>query len=259
VSLPRAVPGFAVTTARLFGLQAAWSYERMLGIGFAHAVEPLLRPMRARGGGAAYHEALAREAQFFNGHPYVTSIAVGAVARAELDGEAPERIQRLRQALCGPLGALGDRLIWAGWLPACVALGLALVALGARGWAVAAFLVLYNLVHVGLRVWGLRAGWRAGMRVTVALANPALQRGLEVVGPLAALAVGFALPTILVWLARGAGLHLAWWLTWRHVVVAGVGAVVFAALASRVPGRLTGLSLATLVLGVVVAGGVLWP
>jgi PTS system mannose-specific IID component len=259
MSLLRAVPGFAFATARLFGLQAAWSYERMLGIGFGHAMEPLLRPLRAQDGGTRYHEALAREAQFFNAHPYVTSIAVGAVARAELDGEAPERIQRLRQALCGPLGALGDRLIWAGWLPACSALGLLLVALGARGWGVAAFLVLYNVVHVGLRVWGLRAGWRAGMHVTVALANPVLQRGLEVVGPVAALAVGLALPAVLVWAVRGAGLGLPWWLTWRHVVAAGAGAALFAVLAARSGARFTGLTLGTLVLAMVAAGGALWP
>jgi PTS system mannose-specific IID component len=259
VSLLRSVPGFAFATARLFGLQAAWSYERMLGIGFGHAVEPLLRPLRAQDGGARYRAALAREAQFFNAHPYVTSIAIGAAARAELDGEAPERIERLRQALCGPLGALGDRLVWAGWLPACSALGLILVALGARGWGVAAFLALYNVVHVGLRVWGLRAGWRAGMRVTVALANPVLQRGLEVVGPVGALALGIALPAVLVWAVRGAGLGLPWWLAWRHVVAAGAGAALFAVLAARSRTRYTGRALATLVLGVVVMGGVLWP
>ncbi len=49
----RAVPGFAFTTARLFGLQSAWSYERMLGIGFAHAMEPLLRPSAPRTAGRA--------------------------------------------------------------------------------------------------------------------------------------------------------------------------------------------------------------
>ena len=259
MSALRGVPGFALTTARLFGLQSAWSYERMLGIGFGHAVEPLLRPLRAKRGDAAYRDALARESQFFNAHPYVSSIAVGAAARCEVDGEPPERIQRLRQALCGPLGALGDRLVWAGWLPACAALGLVLLALGARGWAVLAFLALYNAVHVALRVWGLRAGWRAGMRVTVALASPLLQRGLEVVLPVAALLVGFALPAVLVWAVRGAGLHLPWWLAWRHVVAVALAAAVFAAAAARARGRLTGLSLATLVIGVLVAGGVVWP
>jgi mannose PTS system EIID component len=250
-------PRFAVTTARLFAIQSAWSYERMLGIGFGHAIEPLLRPLRRRGD-ASYAEALARQSRFFNAHPYVTSIAVGAAARAELDGEAPERIERLRAALCGPLGVLGDRLIWAGWLPACVGVGLLLVAVGAGAWSVAAFLLLFNVVRVGLLVWGLRAGWRAGMRVSAALANPFLQRGLEVVGPLAALAVGAALPALLVWFVRGAGLPVPWSIAARPLVLAVVGAAVFAAAVHRIGTRVTALSAAILVLGAVAAGGVLW-
>jgi len=254
----RGVPGFVVAAARLFAVQSAWSYERMLGIGFGHAIEPLLRPLRGHGG-ARYAEALARQSRFFNAHPFVTSIAVGAAARAELDGEAPERIERLRVALCGPLGVLGDRLIWAGWLPACVGFGLILVAAGAGAWGVAAFFALFNVVHVGLLVWGLRAGWRAGMRVAGALANPFLQRGLEVVGPLAALAVGAALPAVIVWVVRGAGMGVAWSVAWTPLVAAVAGAGVFAAAAHRIGTRLTALSAAILVLGVVVVGGELWP
>ena len=254
----RGVPGFAVATARLFAVQSAWSYERMLGIGFGHAIEPLLRPLRAQGG-TRYGDALARESRFFNAHPYVTSIAVGAAARAELDGEAPERIERLRAALGGPLGALGDRLIWVGWLPACVGIGLILVAAGAGAWGVAAFFALFNVVRVGLLVWGLRAGWRSGMRVAGALANPFLQRGLEVVGPLAALAVGAALPAVLAWIVRGAGMQVAWAVAWKPLVAAVSGAAVFAAAAHRIGTRLTALSAAILVLGVAAAGGVLWP
>ena len=254
----RSVPGFAVTAARLFAVQSAFSYERMLGIGFGHAIEPLLRPLRGQGG-ARYAEALARQSRFFNAHPFVTSIAVGAAARAELDGEAPERIERLRAALGGPLGALGDRLIWAGWLPACVGFGLILVAAGGGAWGVVAFFALFNVVRVGLLVWGLRAGWRAGMRVAGALANPFLQRGLEVVGPLAALAVGAALPAVLVWVVRGAGMGVAWSVAWRPLVAAVAGAAVFGAAAHRIGTRLTVLSAAILVLGVVAAGGVLWP
>ncbi len=188
----------------------------------------------------------------------MTSLAIGAAARAEVDGEPPEKIERLRQALCGPLGALGDRLVWAGWLPVCSAVGLILIGLGAGGWGVAVFLLLYNVVHVTLRVWGLQAGWRAGMRVAAALANPVLHRSLEVVGPLAALAVGGALPVVLVWAVRGAGLHLPWWLTWRHLVVAVVGAGLFALLAARLGTRTTGLTLATLVLAAAAVGGMLW-
>jgi PTS system mannose-specific IID component len=231
-------------------IQAAWSYERMLGVGFGFAAEPMLRGLERAGDGRAFREALARESGFFNAHPYLASLAVGAAARAETDRVPPEKIERLRRALVGPLGSLGDRLIWAGWLPACAAIGLLLVAFAAGAWAVAAFLALYNLMHVWLRVWGLRAGWHSGVGVAGALASPGLQRALEAVAPVAAVAVGAALPSVLVWFPFHAG--------WE----AGAGAaaaLLFAAVMRLLQPRATGLVVAAAVLALVVAVGVLWP
>src|SRR5260370_34172589 len=89
----------------------------MQGIGVGVAEEPLLRDLGAGGNGAAYRAAVARGAQFFNAHPYLCGLAVGAAARAEHDGLPPAQVARLRAALCGPLGALGDRLVRAGGPP----------------------------------------------------------------------------------------------------------------------------------------------
>ncbi len=245
----RAIPGFRLALARLFMIQAAWTYERMLGIGFGFVAEPMLRGLRRTGDGAAFRGAVARESRFFNAHPYLASLAVGAAVRAELDQVPPEKIERLRAALVGPLGSLGDRLIWAGWLPACAAIGLLLVALSTGAWAVAAFLVLYNVMHVWLRVWGLKAGWRAGVGVAGALAAPGLQRALEVVAPVAAFLVGGALVSVLAWAPfRG-----------RPEVLAGAGAALLcAALVRAIQPRATGLVVAAGVLAVVLAVGVLW-
>jgi PTS system mannose-specific IID component len=245
-----AVPGFRSVLARLFTIQAAFTYERMLGIGFAFAAEPMLRELGRRDGGAqAFRAALARQARFFNAHPYLASLAVGAAARAELDGVPPERVERLRSALIGPLGSLGDRLIWAGWLPACAAMGLLLVACSAGLWAVAVFLVLYNVMHVWLRVWGLKVGWRAGVGVAGALAAPGLQRALELVAPLAALLVGAALPAVLGWYPFRA----------RWEMLAGAAAaLLFAEVVRLMQGRATGLVVAAFALAVVVGVGMLW-
>ena len=109
---------------RLFAVQGSWNYDRMLGIGVGVAAEPLLRNLRV-GDNGAYHAAVARSARFFNAHPYLAGLAVGAAARAERDGAAPAQIERLRSALIGPLGSLGDRLVWAGWLPLVASAALA--------------------------------------------------------------------------------------------------------------------------------------
>jgi PTS system mannose-specific IID component len=239
-----------VALARLFTIQAAFSYERMLGVGFGFVAEPMLRDLKGDGNTPAFRQAVARESRFFNAHPYLASLAVGAAVRAELDGVPAEKIERLRSALAGPLGSLGDRLIWAGWLPACAAVGLLLVALSAGAWAVAAFLVLYNVMHVWLRVWGLKAGWRSGVGVAGALAAPGLQRVLEVVAPVAALLVGAALVSVLGWIP----VRSPW-----EVLAGAAAALLFGAVVRAIQPRATGMVVAGGVLAVVLVAGVLWP
>ena len=243
------IPGFGLAVARLFTIQAAWTYERMLGIGFGFVAEPMLRGLRRNGDSQAYRGAVARQSRFFNAHPYFASLAVGAAVRAELDGVQPERIERLRSALAGPLGSLGDRLIWAGWLPACAAIALMLVALSAGAWAVVAFLVLYNVTHVWLRVWGLKAGFRSGIGVAGALSAPGLQRALELVTPVAAFLVGGALVSVLAWIPVRA----------RWETAAGAAAaLLFAAAVRAIQPRATGMVVAGGVLAAVLVVGVLW-
>jgi PTS system mannose-specific IID component len=230
-------------------IQAAWTYERMLGIGFGFVAVPMLRGLGGDGDAPAFRRAVARQSRFFNAHPYLASLAVGAAVRAELDGVPAEKIERLRSALAGPLGSLGDRLIWAGWLPACAAIGLLLVALSAGPWAVVAFLVLYNVMHVWLRVWGLKAGWRSGVSVAGALATPGLQRALEVVAPVAAFLVGGALVSVLGWIP----VHSRW-----ETLAGAAAALLFAGVVRAIQPRATGLVVAGGVLAVVLAVGVLW-
>lgn len=243
------MPGFLRVLARLFSLQAAWNYERMQGIGFGHAAEPALRSLDGADG-ARYRAALARQARFFNAHPYFAGLAVGAAVRAELDGEPPERIERLREALCGPLGSIGDRLFWASWLPICAALGVILFVFGARAWAAVVFLALYNAAHLLCRVWALRAGWNRGMQVAGALSTPVLRAAGRLATPLAGVVVGLAVP-----IAFAGQLHDAPNATW---FVAAAGALVVAAALRLAAGRATGVTLAAAVLGATWITGLLW-
>jgi PTS system mannose-specific IID component len=183
---------------RLLAIQGSWNYETLLGNGIGFCIEPALRLLPGGIHTPAFHAALARESRYFNAHPYLASVAVGALARAELDGEAPERIERFRTALCGPLGSVGDRLVWAGWLPFCSLASLALFGLGAGTLAVVGFFLLaYNAGHFALRIWGLNTGWTHGLRVASALGNPVLRRGPQQIGRVAALATGIAIPLAL--------------------------------------------------------------
>ncbi len=180
---------------RCLAIQGSWNYEIMGGNGIGFCVEPALRHLPGGPEGEAYRAALARQCGYFNAHPYLASLAVGALARVELDRTPPEHIQRFRTALCGPLGSLGDRLVWAAWLPACSLLALLLFGFGWGPVGVAAgFLVLYNTGHLALRAWGLGTGWLHGVRLASALSARWLQQGPQYIGRGAALVAGIALP-----------------------------------------------------------------
>jgi PTS system mannose-specific IID component len=230
---------------RLLAIQGSWNYEILLGNGIGFCIEPALRLLPGGRHTPAFHAALARESRYFNAHPYLASVAVGALARAELDGESPERIERFRTALAGPLGSVGDRLIWAGWLPFCSLASLALFGLGAGTLAVVLFfLLLYNAGHFALRVWGLNTGWNHGLRVAAALANPVLRRGPQEIGRVAALATGIAIPLALGRII-GPGRHLMGWV----LVAVALGSLLIVRLQGRIEGwRLSLIVLAAFVL-----------
>lgn len=180
---------------RLFAVQGAWNYETMLGNGIGFCTEPALRLLPGGMKGQRYSEAMVRQARYFNAHPYLAGVAVGALARAELDNVSPQLIERFRTALGGPLGSVGDRLVWASWLPLCSLLALAAFGMDAPpATVVGIFLVTYNIGHFALRAWGLRVGFNRGLRVADALAHPVLRRGPQYVGSAAALLAGIAIP-----------------------------------------------------------------
>jgi PTS system mannose-specific IID component len=217
---------------RLLALQGSWNYETLIGTGIGFVMEPALRYLPGGTDGLAYREALARESRYFNAHPYLAGIAVGALTRAELDGVDPVRVERFRTALAGPLGSVGDRLVWASWLPFCSLAALGVYGAGGSALAVVGtFLLLYNAGHFLLRAWGLRIGLARGLNVASALGNPVFRRGPQYIGCAAALVAGIALPLALQRVA-GPGRALAGGI----IAAALVGILLLARLRERAEG-----------------------
>lgn len=233
---------------RLLTLQGSYNYETMMGNGIAFAIEPALRLLPGGPGGDAYRDALAREGRYFNAHPYLASIAVGALARAELALEDPAHIERFRTAMCGPLGSVGDRLVWVGWLPLCSLLALTAFGFGASPLGVVIlFLLAYNAGHLALRAWGLNTGWTRGLGIASALGSPLFQRGPAVLARVSAVVAGVGLLVAVAGVsgARAAGVF----------VLAGTAAAGAALLAS-VSGRVQGWRVALLLLVVAAVAAV---
>ncbi|MDT8342091.1 MAG: PTS system mannose/fructose/sorbose family transporter subunit IID [Longimicrobiales bacterium] len=204
-------------------LQAAWNYRTLQGAGAAFVLLPLLRRLYPEP--AALRLAVARHAGHFNAHPYLASLALGSLARLEADGRDAETIRRFRVALGGPLGALGDRLVWAAWLPLCAVLAVCLLLAGLAPVAVlASFLVLYNAGHVTLRAWGLAEGWAAGIGLAARLQTLALSRlATRVEGWLAG-ALGFLVGLGLAAPALSGELPPVWGVLGAAALAAGMGA-----------------------------------
>ena len=242
---------------RMLAVQGSWNYETMLGTGIGFSTEPALRALPGGRGGPAYRDAVARETRYFNAHPYLAAIAVGALARAEVDGRPPAQIERFRAALCGPLGSVGDRLVWAGWLPFSALLALLALGLGAGPLAVTVlFLVVYNAGHIALRAWGLQVGWSRGLRVASALGTPLLRQGPQWLARATLFLSGIALPLaggrLLGVIGGGvpAPRHgLAALEPWG--IVAYAGAAILGALLVRMHGRVEGWRVALAMLALV--------
>lgn len=194
--------GFLRAYLRLFVVQGAWNYERMTGIGIGYAAEPLLEDLKSADP-VRHAEASVRSAEYFNSHPYLAGLAVGALVRAEYDQVPGAQISRLRAALTSPLGALGDQVFWAGLVPATMGAAMLGVIAGAGLWAVAFMVVLYNVARGATGVWALRTGLANGARIGAAIGDSWLPRWAPAVGLAGGLLVGAAVPLAADWLLIG--------------------------------------------------------
>ncbi|MFN7134707.1 MAG: PTS system mannose/fructose/sorbose family transporter subunit IID, partial [Myxococcales bacterium] len=142
-------------------LQAAWNPQGMQNLGFAYALYPALKrlypePERLR-------VAAERHLQFFNCHPYAAALILGGAVQHEeriARGEEPaEGVSTFKQALMGPMAALGDGFFWLSLQPACGTVAV-LAALFLDLWGILVYLLGYNVIHLVLRGWFFAAGYR---------------------------------------------------------------------------------------------------
>lgn len=237
---------------RLLAVQASYTYERMAGIGVGHASAPLLRGVFAKRSVRERREAVARSADFFNSHPYLAGVAVGAEVRAEQDGVPGPVISRLRMALSGPLGSLGDQLIWAGWVPALIGFGLIAAPWAGIG-AIVGVVLVHNVLRLRLTACGLDLGLREGLGVGAALRQSWVPRAAAAAQRAAAFAVGAALPVV-AWraLLEADAVDVV-----ATIAVAMVGVALSVWPRTRI--QVTGLRFGLLLLGVaILAVGGLW-
>jgi mannose/fructose/N-acetylgalactosamine-specific phosphotransferase system component IID len=147
---------------RSFLIQTSWSFDRMQSLGFAYAIQPVLKKLYPNR--AEYESRLKFHMEYFNTQPYLASFILGAVARLEQERASSQDrsadVSGIKTALMAPLGALGDSFFWGALKPLAAVVATALL-LANAWWAPFVFLVLYNIVHIGLRAAVLVNGYKS--------------------------------------------------------------------------------------------------
>jgi len=157
---------------RSFYIQAVWNYHSLLSIGLSYSLLPAARQIYADK--AERIKFLCRHLNFFNAHPYFASFAIGSIVRVEEEQQIrqrpdPGQVERLKNALIGPLGAIGDQVFWANIKPSSVLVGVfGVVIFHDLQWQLVSLLLMllmYNIPHLYVRLSGIFKGYRLGLEV----------------------------------------------------------------------------------------------
>lgn len=97
-------------------MEHAWNYERMMHMGYAWALMPILKKLYPDD--ENFKEALTRHLEFYNTTPFIISFPLGISAAMEeerannMDTFDTKSISEVKTALMGPLAGIGDSIFW---------------------------------------------------------------------------------------------------------------------------------------------------
>lgn len=150
---------------RAFLLPACYSMDRMQAPGFAYAILPILKRLYGDDK-EKMSEACMRESEVYNCTFAVAPFILGIVAAMEEEAASnPDfdvnSINAVKVALMGPLAGIGDTFFWGTFRIIGSGIGVSL-ALQGNVLGPILFLVIYNIPHILVRVYGLKWGYKLG-------------------------------------------------------------------------------------------------
>ncbi|EGO65937.1 PTS mannose transporter subunit IID [Acetonema longum] len=160
--------------------QGSWNFERMQALGYCFSMAPVIKRLYQ---GEDRVTALKRHLEFFNTQPFVTAPILGITAAmeeerangADIDDGA---INGMKVGLMGPLAGVGDPVFWGTLRPLVAALGASL-ALGGSITGPILFFLLFNVVRLAIRWYGIEYGYKKGTDVVKDVAGNRLQKLTE--------------------------------------------------------------------------------
>lgn len=143
--------------------QGSWNFERMQALGFCFSMVPAIRRLYPENNDDR-KQAIKRRLEFFNTHPYVAAPVLGITMAMEeqrangapIDDAA---INSIKVGLMRSLAGVGDPIFWGTVRPVFAALG-AGIAMSGSLLGPLLFFILFNLVRLATRYYGVAHGYR---------------------------------------------------------------------------------------------------
>jgi mannose/fructose/N-acetylgalactosamine-specific phosphotransferase system component IID len=176
-----------------WSFQISWNYERMQALGFAYAMEPVLRKLFPND--ADYEAALERHLVVFNTQPGVGAPLIIGSASAMDEAGAPASAEGVKIALMGPLAGVGDTIIWALYNSIIFTIGASL-ALQQNILGPIFVIVMVAIPYTVARYWQFMWAYGQGRSLATSLASGALERVTEGATVLGLIVIGGFIPSI---------------------------------------------------------------
>lgn len=162
--------------------QGSWNFERMQALGFCFSMIPVIRRLYPENS-EERKQAIKRHLEFFNTHPYVAAPVLGVTMAmeeqrangADIDDGA---INGIKVGLMGPLAGVGDPIFWGTVRPVFAALG-AGIAMSGSLLGPLLFFILFNLVRLITRYYGVSYGYKKGLDIVHDMGGGFLQKMTE--------------------------------------------------------------------------------
>ncbi|MEH2921179.1 PTS mannose transporter subunit IID [Samsonia erythrinae] len=162
--------------------QGSWNFERMQALGFCFSMVPVIRRLYPENS-EERKQAIKRHLEFFNTQPFVAAPVLGVTMAMEeqrangapIDDGA---INGLKVGLMGPLAGVGDPIFWGTARPVFAALGAGIAMSGSLLGPVL-FFILFNLVRLLVRYYGVAYGYRKGIDIVSDMGGGFLQKMTE--------------------------------------------------------------------------------
>ncbi|PZU32943.1 MAG: PTS mannose transporter subunit IID [Actinomyces sp.] len=188
-------------------LLGSFNFERMQAIGFCMTLMPAIKKFYPNDK-TQQAAALKRHLEFYNTHPWISSVVFGVTAameehRSKGEDIGDETITNVKVGLMGPLAGVGDPIFWGTARPVLGALGASLAVAGNWMGPLIYFFGI-NIIRILVRWYGLRWGYERGTAMVAEVGGGQLKRitqiaaitGLFVMGALVSKWTTIKFPTV---------------------------------------------------------------